>query len=67
MAGAPAKVTFCNVRGDCLEPYISAFAGLAGAIIGGLTSFATSWFTQQALRNAGRQAKAAKVEALYNV
>jgi len=47
--------------------YISAFAALAGAIIGGLTSFATSWFTQQAqLRNAGREARRAKLEALYN-
>ena len=47
--------------------YISAFAALAGAIIGGLTSFATSWFTQRAqLRNAGREAKMAKLEALYN-
>ena len=47
--------------------YISAFAALAGAIIGGLTSFATSWFTQHAqLRNAGREARMAKLEALYN-
>ena len=27
---------------------ISTFAALAGAAIGGLTSFATSWVTQQA-------------------
>ena len=47
--------------------YISAFAALVGAIIGGLTSFATSWFTQQAqIRNAGREARTAKLEALYN-
>jgi len=47
--------------------YISAFAALAGAIIGGLTSFATSWFTQRAqLQNADRQAQRAKLEALYN-
>ena len=47
--------------------YISAIAGLAGAIIGGLTSFATSWFTQQAqLRNSGHEARTAKLEALYN-
>jgi hypothetical protein len=26
--------------------YLSAFAGLAGAIIGGLTSFGTTWMTQ---------------------
>ncbi len=47
--------------------YVSAFAALAGAIIGGLTSFATSWFTQQAqLRTAGREARTTKLEALYN-
>ena len=46
---------------------ISALAALAGAVIGGLTSFATSWFTQQAqIRNAGREARTAKLEALYN-
>ena len=27
--------------------YVSAFAALGGALIGGLTSFATSWLTQQ--------------------
>jgi hypothetical protein len=47
--------------------YISAFAALAGAIIGGLTSFATSWFTQRAqLQSTDRQAQRAKLEALYN-
>jgi hypothetical protein len=47
--------------------YISAFAALAGAIIGGLTSFVTSWFTQQAqLRAAHREAERAKLETLYN-
>ncbi len=47
--------------------YISAFAGLAGAIIGGLTSFGTTWFTQRAqLHNSDRQAQRAKLEALYN-
>ena len=47
--------------------YISAFAALAGAIIGGLTSFATTWFTQRAqLQSAGRDARRAKLEALYN-
>lgn len=46
---------------------ISAFAALAGAIIGGLTSFATSWYTQRAqLRSTDRQARRAKLEALYN-
>jgi hypothetical protein len=28
--------------------YVSAFFGLAGAIIGGLTSFSTTWLTQRA-------------------
>jgi hypothetical protein len=28
--------------------YVSAFFGLAGVGVGGLTSFTTSWFTQQA-------------------
>ena len=46
--------------------YISAFAGLAGAIIGGLTSFATTWLTQRAqLRDAHREVEKAKLEALY--
>ena len=53
---------------DNLNPaYISAFAALAGAIIGGLTSFGTAWFTEQAqLRAADRQARRTKLEALYN-
>ncbi len=47
--------------------YISAFAGLAGALIGGLTSFLTSWLTQQTqLRNAHREAESAKLETLYS-
>jgi len=36
--------------------YISAFAALAGTAIGGLTSFATSWATQQAQARAQRLA-----------
>ena len=36
--------------------YISAFAALAGTAIGGLTSFATSWMTQQAQAKAQRLA-----------
>jgi len=45
--------------------YISAFSALAGAIIGGLTAFATTWFTQrEQLRSADRQAERAKMEAL---
>ena len=47
--------------------YVSAFSALGGAIVGGLTSFLTSWFTQHAqLRNADREARRAKLEALYN-
>jgi hypothetical protein len=47
--------------------YISALAALAGAAIGGLTSFGTAWLTQRAeLRNAHREAERAKLEALYN-
>ncbi len=46
--------------------YVSAFAALAGAIIGGLTSFATSWVTQRSqLRDAHREAEKVKLEALY--
>jgi hypothetical protein len=36
--------------------YISAFAALAGSAIGGLTSFATSWTTQQTQVRAQRLA-----------
>ncbi len=47
--------------------YISALAALAGATIGGLTSFATSWLTQRTqLLNAHREAEKAKLEALYS-
>ena len=47
--------------------YISALAALAGAAIGGLTSFGTAWLTQRAqLRNAHREAERAKLEVLYN-
>ena len=51
-----------------MEPAsISALAALAGALIGGLTSFATSWLTQRAqLRQAHREAEKAKLEALYS-
>jgi hypothetical protein len=46
--------------------YVSAFAALAGALIGGLTSFATSWLTQRTqLLSAHREADRAKLEALY--
>ncbi len=47
--------------------YISAFAALAGALIGGLTSFATSWLTQRTqLLAAHREAETAKLDALYS-
>jgi len=47
--------------------YISALSALAGALIGGLTSFATSWFTQRAqILSAHREAEKAKLEALYS-
>ncbi len=52
---------------DLNPAYISAFAALAGALIGGLTSFATSWVTQRTqLLNAHREAEKAKLEALYS-
>jgi hypothetical protein len=41
---------------------ISTFAALAGAAIGGLTSFATSWVTQQAAQDE-RSGKAFRGEA----
>ena len=47
--------------------YVSAFSALGGAIVGGLTSFGSTWFTQRAqLQNADRQAQRSKLEALYN-
>ncbi|OWK20756.1 hypothetical protein AJ88_26295 [Mesorhizobium amorphae CCBAU 01583] len=47
--------------------YFSALAALAGALIGGLTSFATSWLTQRAqLRHAHRESERAELKALYN-
>ena len=46
--------------------YISALAGLTGAAIGGLTSFATSWLTQRRqLRHAQREVERAELKALY--
>jgi hypothetical protein len=46
--------------------YISALSALAGAAIGGLTSFVTSWLTLRTqLRHAHREAEKAKLEALY--
>src|SRR5690242_9867830 len=51
-----------------LDPaYVSALSALAGATIGGLTSFATSWTTQRTqLRHAYREAERAKLETLYS-
>jgi hypothetical protein len=52
---------------DLNPAYVSAFAALAGTVVGGLTSFGTSWLTQRAqLREAHREAERAKLEALYN-
>ena len=46
--------------------YISALAALAGATIGGLTSFSTSWLTQRTqLRHAHREAERAELKTLY--
>ena len=46
--------------------YISALAALAGSAIGGLTTFATSWMTQQAQSRAQRVAnEKEKREALF--
>ena len=68
--GAPGKAyATCStlMEGDLNPAYISAFAALAGATIGGLTSFATSWLTQRAqLLSAQREAEKAKLEALYS-
>jgi hypothetical protein len=51
-----------------LDPaYFSALAALAGAIIGGLTSFSTSWLTQRTqLRHAHREAERAELKVLYD-
>ena len=48
--------------------HISAFAALAGATIGGLTSFLTSWLTQRAQARAQQLAhKLTRREELYRV
>jgi hypothetical protein len=55
------------LEGDLNPAYISALAALAGAIIGGLTSFATSWLTQRTqLRHAHREAERAELKTLYD-
>src|SRR5271165_5421413 len=46
--------------------YISAIAGLMGAMVGGVTSIATGWVTQRTERRyLSRQAERAKRESLY--
>ena len=46
--------------------YLSALAALAGATIGGLTSFATSWVTQRTqLRHAHREAERTELKMIY--
>jgi hypothetical protein len=55
------------VEGELDPAYISALAALAGALIGGLTSFTTSWLTQRTqLRHAHREAESAELRALYS-
>ena len=47
--------------------YVSALFGLAGATIGGLTSFLTTWLTQQAqLRDKRREMDNTKRQELFN-
>ena len=47
--------------------YISALSALAGATIGSLASFSTSWVTQRTqILHAQREAERAKLEALYS-
>ena len=54
------------LEGDMDPAYISALAALAGATIGGLTSFATSWLTQRTqLRHAHREAERVELKTLY--
>ena len=46
--------------------FISAFAALGGTLIGGLTSFATSWLTQQTQARAQQlEHKLTRREELY--
>ena len=47
--------------------YVSALFGIAGATVGGLTSFLTTWLTQQSqLREKHREAESAKRQELFN-
>jgi len=53
-------------EGDWTRPISRHSPPLAGAAIGGLTSFATSWLTQRTqLRHAQREAERAELKALY--
>lgn len=46
--------------------YITAFVGLAGVAIGGVTSFATTWLTQRnAIRDRHFQSERTKLETLF--
>jgi hypothetical protein len=46
--------------------FVSAFIGLAGVAVGGVTSFATSWLIQQAqLRDKRREAERGKREGVF--
>jgi hypothetical protein len=55
------------MEGDLNPAYVSALAALAGATIGGMTSFATSWLTQRTqLRHAHRDAERAELKTLYS-
>ena len=47
--------------------YFPALSALAGAVIGGLTSFGTAWSMQRTqLRYTHREAERAKLDALYS-
>ena len=47
--------------------YASAFSALAGAAIGGLASFSTSWVTQRTqIRHTQSEAERARLEVLYS-
>jgi hypothetical protein len=47
--------------------YLTAFAGLLGALLGGLTSFVTSWFTLRAqMLDRNRNTERDKREQLFN-